>query len=181
MKLFYSIDLHSLLIVVIGTNLLLSQSANADYIKRSWLDQRGFAEDARSKRSVFDFGIKGAIDGIKATALLLRGSEEILSATPNTRKFVKPGTFKTAVTDFFSVNPTNTRDYSRAGGVRGKVGTIGDRTITVETKEGSSIGTVTIFKRKMRDGKSAKEIIYTDFKTYPRYKNLEIDGEHISL
>ena len=65
--------------------------------------------------------------------------------------------------------------------MKGKIGTIGDRTITVETKEGTSTGTLTILKRKMRDGKSAKEIIYTDFKTYPMYKKLEVDGEHISL
>ena len=66
--------------------------------------------------------------------------------------------------------------------MNGKVGTIGDRMITVENRHGTSIGTLTIFKRKMRDGKDAKEIIYTDLPTYPLYnKMLQLDGEGISL
>ena len=72
--------------------------------------EHGFTE-------VYFAGIKSAIEGIKATAVVLRGSTEIVSVTPSTRKYVKQGTYKTAVTDFFSVHPTNVRDYKRSGEV----------------------------------------------------------------
>lgn len=85
--------------------------------------------------------------GVRATKFLLKDTVVTPNIKFNIRESQKQGTLKTALKDFYSVNPAFVEKLKFPGGVTGRSGRIGDRKI--------------ILKNRGKDGKPTIEIMQT--------------------
>ena len=62
-----------------------------------------------------------------ATEFLLQGTKRLRSGPKNERRFKKPGTLVTAISDFYSVDPRDIRTFRGTNGVRHLLKTVFER------------------------------------------------------
>lgn len=96
------------------------------------LHVKDFSSSKRTERALFT-GIKRIIEGKQATKKLLKGTIQIPTSMTTIENYLKRGNQRTAIDDFFSVKPSNVQDFVMPGRVKGKVGTVGNLEIKVQT------------------------------------------------
>lgn len=160
---------------VVTLYVLLQAGGHAalNYDRNNGFKDTDLLGDKRKGRTVLQFG-KSILKGITATTRILKGSTPLVSPlVPAARSsnFVKPGTYDNALSDFLSVKPANVRNYEGPEGIKGKIGTIGDRTIIVENIENSSRGSLKIIENRGTMKERTKTIIYTEYPKYRKYND----------
>ena len=124
----------------------------------------------RHKRAIFVFriGLNLVQKGMNAMEFLLRGATPIPSHTA-VRQYQKLGSYQQALKDFDSVNPFRVRPFEIPGGVYGKVGQVGDRSLVVKNSDGYGNPVIEILQVKgvtISDGKRATATELTDKISY---------------
>lgn len=134
----------SIIMLVASCSILqpLTQAHDKPGLYLQGKDDLGLLDRQRSKRAVYTIGA-AVLKGMKAAAELLKGTKRIQPNSKYERSRVrafkvqyyeKPGTYTTAMKDFFSVDPTDIKEYEIPHKYKGLLGTVGDRSISVRDK-----------------------------------------------
>lgn len=138
----------------------LSHAENEDHLNNRKLHIRGFHSSKTTKRALLSFGIKNFIKGEQATKKLLKGTIQLQTPTIRRENYLKQGDYKKAVHDFYSVKPSNVQDIVMPDRVKGKIGTVGDRTIKVQTWVDHGVTSIIITKGLGTSKERVKYIAY---------------------
>ena len=117
---------------------------------------------------MFRIGLNLVQKGMNAMEFLLRDATPIPSHTA-VRQYQKLGSYQQALKDFDSVNPFGVRPFEIPGGVYGKVGQVGDRSLVVKNSDGYGNPVIEILQVKgvtISDGKRATATEFTDKISY---------------
>lgn len=121
-----------ILLLTVSSLWSLSHAENRDSLCKRAFEIKDLPFARRTKRALFS-GITNFIKGEQATKKLLKGTVHFNSRMKSREHYLKHGDYRTALDDFFSVKPSNVHDIVTPDRVIGKVGSVGDLEITVQT------------------------------------------------
>lgn len=163
-----------LLFVASCSAIIAETETDADHYRDESEYVFGFAPLDRKKRAGAGLALLLIRKGLRAVKFLTRDAHEVPAKHVTSvvkdqpaRKFVKPGNFDDAVSQFDRLKPKDVRPFKTPDGIQGFMGTVGDRLIYVKSShEVTAKPTIEILKiGGIRNGEEAK-LTLTDIITY---------------